>query len=308
MKNLDLLIPTPKPATDRFVWATVTGASPVRVRLDGETVPLDITPECLVDVGWLDIGRRVWCQVSGRRIVILGQSGKQSVAEGVEGEPGPTGPQGDTGLTGPTGPTGPQGDIGLTGPTGSTGSTGSTGTAGSDGSDGLTGPTGPQGSQGLQGNPGPTGPQGPAGETYVPPLTPRLRVACTAGATGGSWTTIGWDTVINIGGGFEVPVGGVVTAPRDGLYYISAKLLFAPTTAVTRLGIGLSGISGATDYAYHRKESSYNDIAGVSISGVYELAADQSVTVIGISAVGSHSLYASNNGFNTLNIALVGEV
>jgi hypothetical protein len=76
VKNLDLLIPKPKPLTDRFTWATVASVDPIRVQLDGETVPLDITPDCLVDVGWLDAGRRVWCQVYGRRVLILGQAGK----------------------------------------------------------------------------------------------------------------------------------------------------------------------------------------------------------------------------------------
>jgi len=76
MKNLDLLIPDTEPTIDRFTWATVTDTSPVRIRLDGETVPLDITPDCLIDEGWLDLGRRVWCQVYGRRVLIHGQVGK----------------------------------------------------------------------------------------------------------------------------------------------------------------------------------------------------------------------------------------
>lgn len=79
MKNLDLLIPKVAEPTDRFAWATITDVDPLRIRLDGELAPLDITPDSLIDVGWADVDRRVWVQISGRRVVILGQSGKPAL-------------------------------------------------------------------------------------------------------------------------------------------------------------------------------------------------------------------------------------
>lgn len=60
-----LLPASPEPG-DRWRWATVTGVDPVRVRLDGETAPLDITPDVL---GPVRVGDRVWCQQHGRRLV-----------------------------------------------------------------------------------------------------------------------------------------------------------------------------------------------------------------------------------------------
>lgn len=73
MKNLDLLIPERPPETDRYVWATVTSTSPLAIRFDGEATPLGIVPNSLVKR--LAIGNRVWCQVHGRRVVILGVAG-----------------------------------------------------------------------------------------------------------------------------------------------------------------------------------------------------------------------------------------
>ena len=76
MKNLDLLIPKTHVETDSFMWGTVTQASPVRIRLDGEDTELEIAPDCLVDPESLTVGQRVWCQLSGRRLLILGKTGK----------------------------------------------------------------------------------------------------------------------------------------------------------------------------------------------------------------------------------------
>jgi hypothetical protein len=74
MKNLDLLIPrAPEPKSDWWSWATVTQASPLRIRLDGETDALDITPDTLT--AGLAVSDRVWVQVSGRRAIVLGRSG-----------------------------------------------------------------------------------------------------------------------------------------------------------------------------------------------------------------------------------------
>lgn len=68
MNNLDLLAPTNGPETDTWTWATVTQASPLRVRLDGDSAPLAVTPECLYPDP--SVGQRVWVQLTGRRVVI----------------------------------------------------------------------------------------------------------------------------------------------------------------------------------------------------------------------------------------------
>lgn len=72
MKNLDLLVPKPYVPNDTFRWATVASNDPIRIRLDGEDDPLDITPDSLVKVRTFD---RVWCQMHGRRVIILGVAG-----------------------------------------------------------------------------------------------------------------------------------------------------------------------------------------------------------------------------------------
>jgi hypothetical protein len=85
MKNLELLIPQAKTEpTDKWRWATVTAVSPLRIRLDGEAEPLDITPDTLA--GPLSVGDRVWTQTSGRRILVAGVSGGDGGGSG-GGEP-----------------------------------------------------------------------------------------------------------------------------------------------------------------------------------------------------------------------------
>lgn len=52
-----------------FAWATVTGTSPLRVRVDGDTAPLTVTPDTLVAVTTDD---RVRVELAGRRVIIHG--------------------------------------------------------------------------------------------------------------------------------------------------------------------------------------------------------------------------------------------
>lgn len=54
-----------------FRWGTVTAVGPLRVRLDGEVDPLDMTPDSLAVVA---VGDRVWCQIADRRLVVLGKA------------------------------------------------------------------------------------------------------------------------------------------------------------------------------------------------------------------------------------------
>jgi hypothetical protein len=71
VNNLDLLIPTQERSTDSWLWATVTQVGPLRVRLDGDETSLPITPENLAY--GLEVGMRVWVQLSGRRVIVHSQ-------------------------------------------------------------------------------------------------------------------------------------------------------------------------------------------------------------------------------------------
>ena len=55
-----------------FRWGTITSSSPLRVRLDGETLAVEVTPETLVSPALLAVGTRVWVQRLNRRLIILG--------------------------------------------------------------------------------------------------------------------------------------------------------------------------------------------------------------------------------------------
>lgn len=57
-----------------FRWATVTQVSPLRIRLDGDTTELPLTPDNLSE-GSLAVGVRVWAHLFGRRVIILGSIG-----------------------------------------------------------------------------------------------------------------------------------------------------------------------------------------------------------------------------------------
>lgn len=59
----------------RFNWATVTSVSPLRVRMDGDTTALPFTPDSLTDPSLLAVNDRVRCEISERKIVIIGRSG-----------------------------------------------------------------------------------------------------------------------------------------------------------------------------------------------------------------------------------------
>lgn len=58
-----------------FTWATVTQLSPLRIRIDGDTAALVLTPESLVDVAALAVSSRVRVELYDRRILIVGLAG-----------------------------------------------------------------------------------------------------------------------------------------------------------------------------------------------------------------------------------------
>jgi len=55
-----------------FKWATVTGVSPLAIRLDGDTTPLALIPDSLIDPLELLVGDRVRVELSIRKCVIHG--------------------------------------------------------------------------------------------------------------------------------------------------------------------------------------------------------------------------------------------
>lgn len=71
LSDFDILLPQPVPGPGMVTrWGAVTGVAPLRVRLDGDTDPLAITPDSLIPA--LTVGDRVLCLRTGRQLVILG--------------------------------------------------------------------------------------------------------------------------------------------------------------------------------------------------------------------------------------------
>lgn len=87
MRNLDLLIPRQSDEKNDWLWATVATTNPLTVRLDGDDDPLELTPVNLA--GKLSVGNRVWAQMAGKRVVILGLNGGPPA--GADGISAPTG-------------------------------------------------------------------------------------------------------------------------------------------------------------------------------------------------------------------------
>lgn len=84
MNNLDLLIPTTTAPTDTFGWATVTQTTPLRIRLDGDDEPLDVTPYWLFPTE-AQVGARVWVQMNGRSVIVHGPSEGVDFTPAIEG-------------------------------------------------------------------------------------------------------------------------------------------------------------------------------------------------------------------------------
>lgn len=61
-----------------YRWATVTQLDPLRVRFDGDTAPIPVTPETLISPTLLVVGSRVWVQMFGRRLIVLGAAGGET--------------------------------------------------------------------------------------------------------------------------------------------------------------------------------------------------------------------------------------
>lgn len=64
---------TPAAPTDNtYRWATVEALGPLEIRFDGDTEVLGATPDSLVPESDLIVGARVWCQIYGRHVIVLG--------------------------------------------------------------------------------------------------------------------------------------------------------------------------------------------------------------------------------------------
>lgn len=78
--SLSGTVPPPQSAPEvdpalSFKWATVTTVTPLRIRLDGDTDPLPVTPDSLVKPANLAVGVRVWVQSYRKRVYVLGAAG-----------------------------------------------------------------------------------------------------------------------------------------------------------------------------------------------------------------------------------------
>jgi microcystin-dependent protein len=66
-----------------FNWGTVTGVSPLRVRLDGDTSAVPVTPDSLVDPLTLAVNDRVRVELSNNRLIVHGvHSGESLIPSG----------------------------------------------------------------------------------------------------------------------------------------------------------------------------------------------------------------------------------
>ena len=73
--------PPPEQTSTQSVyrWATVVTGDPLTIRMDGDSQPLPMVPENLT-TGPLPIGARVWTQMFGRRVLVIGTSSRAVTA------------------------------------------------------------------------------------------------------------------------------------------------------------------------------------------------------------------------------------
>ena len=62
-----------------FKRAIVTAVGPLRILIDGDTVPIPFTPKSLIDPATLAVGDVVHANLSGNRLVVLGRAGGSPV-------------------------------------------------------------------------------------------------------------------------------------------------------------------------------------------------------------------------------------
>lgn len=69
---LDLIQPKQDDSGSVFAWATVVSVSPLQIKIDAESTPLEAPPSTLVQVGLND---RVYIMIVKRRATIIGRAG-----------------------------------------------------------------------------------------------------------------------------------------------------------------------------------------------------------------------------------------
>lgn len=72
-----------------FKWATVTDDSPLTIRMDGDTAPLLLVPESLIDPATLLVNDRVRVELSLRKCVIHGRAGGLQLLQATTTRVGP---------------------------------------------------------------------------------------------------------------------------------------------------------------------------------------------------------------------------
>lgn len=77
-----------------FKWGTVTGTTPLAVKLDGDSLPLALIPDSLVDPLELSVGSRVRVELSLRKVVVHGVANGGGVSGEVKMIATPTPPAG----------------------------------------------------------------------------------------------------------------------------------------------------------------------------------------------------------------------
>jgi hypothetical protein len=64
----------PQEGESTFRWATITDDSPLTIRLDGDSNPLPLVPDTLVNPTTLVVSDRVWVHLFGRRVIVIGKA------------------------------------------------------------------------------------------------------------------------------------------------------------------------------------------------------------------------------------------
>ena len=271
--------------TDTWTWATVTQATPLRIKVDGDTTALDATTDNLV--GSLAVDDRVRVHLHSDGIIVTGLQGGAGGGgtAGPAGDPGSVWRDGSTvpsntlgidgdyylrttngdvyqravgvysivtnieGPTGPTGPTGPDGPQGIQGIDGDTGPTGADSTVpGPTGPTGSTGSTGPRGYTGLKGDTGDTGPEGPTG-TGVEAATPDTLAQRDGSGQLKAADGVAADDVATVG---QMSAGdtGWVDCPRAGGGTYTGVMKARTKNGMTEVRMDLTTIPASSSGAY----------------------------------------------------------
>lgn len=181
--------------------------------------------------------------------------------------------QGPPGLQGPTGPTGPNG--------GATGPTGPTGPAGADG------PTGPTGADGPTGATGPTGPTAAIayGEIYLLAATQLSNTITTTATLLNAFDTNGLSTNAT-----PTVANDEIIIDATGTYVVSFDLSFdGDTNTDYDFNIAVDTVA-VSNIRTMRQIGTGADVGVIAMSGILDLTATQSVTVVANRAAGSGTI------------------